>query len=360
MGRKAIDFEAIAFINETIAYASDYICNGLYRLDTKTDEATFVALFPNEKINAWGLHSFALRVDNKIYFIPANGNNISVFNIDNESIESIRLPLIEQTNKLYQRRYKFIYALVFDSYIWMIPSLYSGFIRLSLLNNEITVINDWIPDNGFFFRKTYVTLGEKLYIASRDNSNILIFDLSDEKGKIMTLGEGEGYISSMYENGDIFLLNTNGNAVKRWNVDNNTITEYVIKVDGFSGNDLFFSKIYKFGDKFYLVPNRANMMLEMDMNGNITKSEYTLFDNTDRTLFMFETQEYMYFRVKRSDRFERYKVSKKTNEFIKMEFVSDTSSSDRSKQICEYAVNNKIVFSEKNTFSLEDLIKGII
>ena len=356
---KSIDFGAVAFVDDTVAYASDCMLNGLYRIDIKTQNAKFISLFPNEELNKRGLHLYALTVNNKIYFIPASGNYISVLNINNESIESIAIPNVKQSNIYYKRMYKFAYAVKYDSDILIIPSTYSGVVRLNTQNNQVSVLNDWIPSDGFFFRRTFLSVKNKVYVLSCMNNNVLVFDMSSGRGYMRKIGNSKGYIASMYVDGDIIMSDVNGKTISRWNLDNDDTTEYKNNVNDFVGNELSFSKIYKHGDKYYLVPNKSNMMLEMDEKGTITKSNILLFDNTDGTWLSFESDEYLYFKVHRGRCIERYRVSKITNEILPINFVLNSESSRREQQICEKTIIDGTAIYESSSFSLLDFIKGV-
>lgn len=46
---KKIFFEAIGIIDNSIAYASLRELNGLFRVDLKSNNCTYISMFPNEK-----------------------------------------------------------------------------------------------------------------------------------------------------------------------------------------------------------------------------------------------------------------------------------------------------------------------
>lgn len=359
-----IDFEAIAFVEDTIAYASAFQYNGLYKINTVTNEVEFISLFMDEDVNAVGLHSFAVYSNNKVYFIPASGNRISILNTDDETIDSIEIPNKVQTEKYYEKyyykSYKFIYAHEYKENIYLIPSIYPGIIKLDIKNNTISVIDDWVSDNVFLYRKAYGIIDDVLYIASRDNGNVLILDFETEECRIKVLENTSGFISAVVDKKDLILLGTDGKSVIRLNVDNDTIEEYQIKVEKFKGKNILFSKIYKYNDKYYLVPNQSNMLLEMDENGTIAGSENTILNNADVIWFMFETFEDMYFRVKRSNETIRYRVSKHTNDFTQIEFIADEKISVRSKQMCKISSEKRNIICENDNFPLQNFIEGFL
>ena len=80
-----LTFEAIA-IKDNVGYASDYDSNSLFKVDMKTEECTFIGLFDDEPFDVKRLHSAAVWIDDKIYFIPLAGERISVFTISDNSM----------------------------------------------------------------------------------------------------------------------------------------------------------------------------------------------------------------------------------------------------------------------------------
>lgn len=358
MKEQILDFVAVAVVDDNMAYASDYFMNGLYKLNFSDGAAEFLGLFPKEEINKGHLHVWALYYAGKVWFVPEAGKYLSIYDIQNNSFESVRIPVIEQKNINYKCRCKFVHAYIYNNFLWLIPSLYSGIVRVSLEDYSLYVYDEWIPEEGFYFRKTYIYNNNVLYIADRDTNNILKFDFDTMEGVICKVGRG-GYMSAFRKNDNIYFAPTRAGTLVKWNYMKNEVTEYNLCPEDFVGGEVYYSKIYQFDDRFYMVPNTANMILEWNPESErLHKCDWFQMEQGAYNWYLFETEEYMFFRYKTKSIIYRFKISKESNERSEYGFVCTDGSKTRI--ICNTAKEKDIYLNETALFGLEEFIDGLL
>ena len=96
-------FLAIA-IKDQIGYVSDFERNGLFEVNIETGESRYICLFPNEKTTLAGLHCHGEWIGNKVYFIPAAGNYLSVYHTDERNRVDRTAGWIQNTKRQLQAK----------------------------------------------------------------------------------------------------------------------------------------------------------------------------------------------------------------------------------------------------------------
>lgn len=356
-------FEAIA-IESDRGYASDYEYNGLYKVNMKSGICEYLGIFPDESANQKRIHCCAKWIGNKIYFIPAAGDKISIFHIDEESIESLGIPS-PQTAKhtFYQKKYKFIEAVAFHSYLWLIPSTYPGVLRIDIRTNEIKVFEEWIPDTGYMFRKGLCIKEKQFLIPSGSNNAVLIFDMEKEIGNIVHVGmNNNGAMSMCSCDGRYWLAPRLDGAIISWEPNTGSVNEYMEYPSELQYEKIFFSKIYTYGGQIILVPASANAGLIISENVvRIDKSICWKEEMESNVEFLFETEEYLYFRERYRDRNQSrfFRVSKLTN--IQTDYCFILPDSARQKQeTIKLAIRQGKKIKESIRIGLQDLINSLM
>lgn len=366
-----LEFQAFVQVNEDTAYASCIDFNGLFKVNLKTDELEFVDIFPDEELNKTTIHCSAIYHKGSVYFVPAYGNSLHIYNIEKNEIISIKLPAIEQKNVLYKARYKFIDGRIIDNIFWLIPSTYSGILKINISEYSVMVIDDWIPGEGFFFRKTNIFKENELYIACRDNGFILKFNFQSEKGEIFRVKNACGFISAIEVDDKIVFAPTKDEDIVIWNTTNNVIKEIGGFSEKFVQGEIAFSKIIKKDNHLIFLPNMANMPVELDIEtekiicdtservidkvvgDNIFKN-----DNEHIILYLYQTEKHYYFRYKSNNEENIFRISKGMEIIEKYKYNTEKVNIRYSNKIIECLKNNKQdVYYENKYFSLSEFVQ---
>lgn len=355
-------FNVIA-INGNIGYASDFERNGLFEVNIETGESKYIGLFPGEESMTSSLHCYGEWIENKVYFIPAAGKNISIYHIDSKEIETIEIPKVSKIqNANYTPKLKFVKSLQYNGFLWLIPATYPGILKFDLSTNKMDTINNWISNNEYMFRRAVCTRTNTIYAASGNNNNVLIFNMDSENGKIVKIGKSNNGIMDMCESGDdLVMAPRKDGAVIRWNPTLNEVEEYKDYPAEFNPGQIVFQYIYEYNSEFVLMPAHANHGIRLSGNKMKIDTEIQWKTDTARKVeFMFETEYRIYFRAVLSDLSSRfYFISKKNNTLSNFHFTV-SNPEERQKIIAKSAMENQEVIRESASFGLHDWLKSII
>ncbi len=355
-------FNVIA-IKGDVGYASDFERNGLFEVNIKTGKSIYIGLFPKEEIMTSRLHSYCEWVDNKVFFIPSAGNNISIFDVDSKEIETIEIPAVSKKQNLgYKPKLKFSKAIPYSDYLWIIPATYPGIIKLDLNTHKIVAISNWLPNDGYMFRRAVYINENVVYAASGNNNNVLIFDLSSETGSIRKIGHMNNGIMDMCEHGeDLVMAPRTEGAVVKWNIVTNEIKEYCDYPVEFNSGKIVFQCIYRSGCDFVLVPAHASHGIRMSGEKlEIDNETQWKTGTTTKVELMFETEKAIYLREIQTDLSNRfYLVNKSDGRMLDFDF-SITNPEERQKVIVKAAKENQEVIKETSSFGLQDWLKAMI
>lgn len=112
--------------------------NALFKMNIESKKVTYIGRVKDEKREN-GLHRFALKHGNCIFFIPSCGDYIAKLQLDTLEISSIELSQKECIG--YEGKFADI-VYVEDS-VWLIPSNYSVLLRLDLNEGKIEKFDNW-------------------------------------------------------------------------------------------------------------------------------------------------------------------------------------------------------------------------
>lgn len=130
---------------ENSIYFSNWLSNGLYRLDIETGRCELVTLFV-EEANVSGLHNYAFLYKDKICFVPCFAEKIAFFDIKNKQVQYRNLP-VEGKLILDSKEYQTFRFVCFNEdntpICWMVPVGYNLLIKLNMETTEFEIIKKW-------------------------------------------------------------------------------------------------------------------------------------------------------------------------------------------------------------------------
>lgn len=352
-----IYFEAVS-IKGNIGYASAYNKNGLYKINLLTGECEYIKSF-DEKFTSGRLHSSVVRIKNKLFFIPGSGDKISIYDTDTDCIESIQIPRATRENyTFYNTWYKFRDAIQFGNSLWLIPSSYPGILRLDLSSLEISVYNDWIPEDGFFFRARPTLDGNSIIVPSGNNNNILVFDLKVQRAKVFKLGfSNRGMIHMMKSGADYIFVPRLPGAVLLWNPSSGAVKEYDSFPDSFVSEPIVFSHAFELNGSVFLVPGKPDIGLVLE-NETLKEDKKNIWKSQAGSVieYLFESKTEYYYREIFSKNHSRFfKKKKGTGEESEYRFYIVNENEERRAMI-GYAQQKGEVLYENNNTNLENLL----
>lgn len=287
--------EGIAQIDENTAYASCSEFNALFKVDLKTGDCTYVALFPDEKLNAKRLFIKAVFVNGKIYFIPASASAISVYDVETGTFESIIIR-DDFVNEKYSRKYKFADAFIYRDTICILPATYPTVVKLNYKENTLEYFSKNMPETEYLFRPGTAQIGNKLYVPNTKDNLVLEFDMETNDIRKHYVGKNNHGSWSMVADGDyLWLIPQRHGAIVKWNYKNGDVFEYDVYPDGYVESDFCFTKGYKSGEHIYVLPAKANMFIKVKLTGVMEENNLLQLQNHEMVTYMFHLGDYEYF-----------------------------------------------------------------
>ena len=319
-----INFEAVSIADKEMVYGSLYDYNGLYKIDLKTGECDFVNLFVKERVFGKRLHCKAVYSDGKIYFIPGAADYLSIFNVETQSMEYIAIPLVKDIVWFYKSNYKFCDGVIQGNFLWLLPASYPGIIKYNIETHVVECINDWVPQDGYFFRSAIYDEMDNCYMASGCNNIVLKIDFITDRVVAQRIGEHNNGVMCMCKYGDEFIFAPRlEGAIIQWNPRTGRTQEVVEYPVDFQSGKIVFSKNYLFHETIFFVPAKCNFMLKMDCKSmKIRKCDWLSVSTTENIESLFETQDALYFRKfdEKTNANHHFKIMKDDNSIKKIEF----------------------------------------
>lgn len=351
-------FEAISIKGNT-GYASGYLKNGLYRINLNSGESFFLRNF-DEPMTMARIHSTALRIKNKVFFIPYAGDNISVLDTDNLSIMKIPIPPASRDEyPFYRRLTKFIDATQHGNDLWLIPSTYPGIIRLDLTSYELEVIDDWMPQGGFVVRAKPIIEGNSVLFPNGKNNYVFKFNMNNRSMQLYTVGKHNNGVSVFRKVGAAYLLAPRlPGSIVAWNPSLDAAIEYENYPESFESGDFVFADVYSYGKKVVFVPFRANMGLVLEDERLIPDDTVWKKKENSTVYRLFETGIATYYREVAKDYVRYFKISKSDNSMSDYEFYVVNNEQERDTSL-DNARLRKDVLYDNGIYGLQDFLDTI-
>lgn len=357
MKKIILEFEAIARVDNEYAFGSSSTFNGLFQINMNTGECSYLCLFPDEKIFARRLHAKAFLYKNKVFFVPCAANNISVYDIEENHITTIKIK--DADNKKYPwylKNNKFNDGILYQDNLFLLGSTYPAIVKLDLRTNLLEYHTQWIKGE-FAFRKSPAIVGNKFYIPSIKGNEVLSFDMETGKAEIDYVGEnnnGSWGICKIQD--DLWLSPQEPGAIVRWNISTGSIKEYMNYPEGFDSGGFAYTKIYEANGKVGLLPAYANMMLFVDKKtGQISKNDILKKTKGEITYYLFDDGSYTYIKNVRDGSAAYYWLNTLENKIIPFCF----SFMDNLEHYREACFQAETCLKESERITLIDFIERI-
>ena len=190
ISRPGIEFEAAAVWNRQLFFAAMEF-NGLFRLDLNTGEQFFLNSIPGESLTAKRLYGSMQIVENILVLIPFSAKNIALYNLENGTIELIKIEIPCKNLQNYNAEYKFQGSTVIENKVIMFGLTYPDILVFSPAEKKVTSIS-WIekyeknyknlPDVSvakiqFYFGKSSIVYKNRLIIPFGFSNGIMIIHL---------------------------------------------------------------------------------------------------------------------------------------------------------------------------------------
>lgn len=221
-----IEGKSIFFVPFNKGFSHD-----LYSLDLDTGEVTDYMSLPGSSENVWGCFLGIKKIDNKIILIPDQSEDIYIYHIDKKQATKIVLPTFQKGKTSFDE------AVEYKGKLFLLPRYYPAIISLDLQNMEICefkkCVEEFLPidEHRPIFIWAYFKKDQYLYLASCNESKILIFNMENSSYKIEKIGNYLYGYSHMIYDGEYFWLAAYGkNYIIRWDEKSGNTKKYIYSI----------------------------------------------------------------------------------------------------------------------------------
>ncbi|MBD5492122.1 MAG: hypothetical protein HDR16_08425 [Lachnospiraceae bacterium] len=145
--------------------------NGLYKYSLKGNGLQRLGEFKDEFFLEKQLYGSAFRFENQLIFVPLSAYSIGIFNLENESFESVPLPVPKAEGGI---ECKFLNSVLYNNSIFAFPGYATYIIEYDINNKKIIVhdewygefINRWEKRSNLLFHFDMVQINDMVYIPS--------------------------------------------------------------------------------------------------------------------------------------------------------------------------------------------------
>lgn len=205
-------------------FFSDNTINGLFKTDLIGHETMYIGSFQNEDHCKGLMHKQAISKDDMIYFVPNQGFNVHVFNIETFEIKNIPLYKVDEL------RYVFSGGVIFEDYLYIVPGVISQpVISINLKTYEQKLIDIGLasvlknaPNDKQLFSRIDV-FGDKVYMPVLSQNRVVEYNIPQNSIKMVTVSQEN--LANIYVIDNSILISTLYSGLYYYDVGNKEIVE---------------------------------------------------------------------------------------------------------------------------------------
>lgn len=242
--------------------------NGLYMYSLKDNRLLRLGRFKDEGLLGKQLYGDVYRFQNQLIFIPLSAFSIGIFNLENESFESVVLPVPKTEGGIES---KFLNSVLYKDSIFAFPGYATYIIEYNINTKKITIHDDWYEEyinrwekqSSLLFHFDMAQISDMVYIPSAQYNGWFQYCLSDNSYAFIEIKNISERINTLAYDGRYFwcstncslaILDLNGDIVDLIGIDN---------VYGVQGN--FYHSAYDKGN-LWLFSSQSSKALRISCN----------------------------------------------------------------------------------------------
>ena len=262
-------------INENISmYDAASICgniwfsnntyNSLFVMDSHTYNIKSMGMFPLEDEFGVALHKQVIEYKDKLFFLPANADNISVYNLVDNKFE-VSIP-INRCGKEYAAgglvngNELMVFPLFADQSVMQVNMDTMEYKSSDCLARRCIEFAG-LKANDYLLTRASMHDNNKIIFGIVNTDIICIYDFSDDQAEFKHVGI-DTIFGVINTNNKIWIIPSGGDSIYLWNDKDENVTEWKIEgyrnSDNYSSNQRPANKLIAFRDKTILLPSYDN------------------------------------------------------------------------------------------------------
>lgn len=223
----------------------------LYQMNLLEGTIEKVMTFPGTPDEIWGCFYGIKKVQNKIILAPYNTEDVYIYDFDKK--QSIKLVLSDSKD----RKMLFDEAVEYKGKVFLLPARYPALVSIDMASLNVFEYKECVEsfqrenETEHMFQWAYFVKDEYLYLASMNESRILIFNMEDDSYEIRNIGNYPyGYCRLIHDGKYFWLGAFKTNRIVRWEEESGNTKEYIYPMEQEPSNEwAYYSSMIDCGDE---------------------------------------------------------------------------------------------------------------
>lgn len=251
---------SLFFVPENTGLSHD-----LYQMDLETGTVERVMTFPGLPNDMHDSYIGIKKVQNSIILIPYNTEDIYIYDIEKKQGKKLVLNKVQKSDMLFSE------AIEYKDKLFLIPQCYPAVVSLNVNSLEVQEYEDcvkpFLKDGEYIplFIWAYFKKEQYLYLASCNNSKILIFNMEDGSFEIKKIGNYlYGYTNMIFDGESFWLAAYKKNRIVRWKEETGETEEYTYPITENQKTNEAWSTLLNFKDDIIVCYGHSIDVLLLD------------------------------------------------------------------------------------------------
>lgn len=252
-----------AYVNDgDYLWISHFKFNGLFKIDLKSDEVSFMGRFSSCGEEKSQLHHCARKHGSKLYFFPQNGDYVDIYDIETEKFFDVKIPIMY---KQYQKT--IINTFMYDDMHIMIPRfvdipvmIFPSEAPQKIEKIDLTESRKCIRNGSMDLTLYACIVDDTIYFPIKDTNCIGSFNVREKKENVIILEGLDKIVGDIEYDGENIWISANDGIYKWFPQDNS-----LVKVcDVASNREQWIEKIIVYKNNIICVPRWLNKIIIID------------------------------------------------------------------------------------------------
>lgn len=206
--------------------------NSLYCLNLDSGKIKKILTFPGIHDDRTGCYYGIKKLQNKIVLVPHNTEDIYIYNMEKNQGIKIILSESQDISSLFDE------AVEYKGKLFLLPRCYPAIVSVDVKSLEISEYKECVKPflledkTKQLFNRAYQKKEQYLYLASCNDSRILIFNMENGNYEVKKIGDYPyGYYGMIFDGEYFWLAAYKANHVVRWDEESGDAKEYTYPVE---------------------------------------------------------------------------------------------------------------------------------
>lgn len=216
----------------------------LYRMNLENGRIDRVMILPGVCENMGASYYGIKRIQNKIILIPHNAEGIYVYDMKKKQGMKIFLPKFKKVAGMFDG------AIEYNEKLFLLPRTYPAILSIDIQSLEICEYEECVKPflledkKEQMFHWAYIQKDQYLYLASCNDSRILIFNMEDGSYEIKKIGNYPyGYYRLVCDEDYFWFAAYKANCIVRWDEQTGETREYTYPIEQEPLQGIYFSSL---------------------------------------------------------------------------------------------------------------------